>query len=83
MIISLLNKNFELISPRYLDQIERAVSNGDCVLIENIGESLDPVLDPILGRNTIKKGRFVLSFLLKIETYYFNQCFCQAIFFLK
>ena len=43
----------------YLDQIENAVSNGDCVLIENIGESLDPVLDPIIGRNTIKKGRYV------------------------
>ena len=42
---------------RYLDAIESAVSNGDCVLIENIGETLDPVLDPILGRNTIKKGR--------------------------
>ena len=39
--------------------IESAVSNGECVLIENIGESLDPVLDPILGRNTIKKGRLV------------------------
>lgn len=39
--------------------IESAVSNGDCVLIESIGETLDPVLDPILGRNTIKKGRYV------------------------
>ncbi len=77
-MISLLNKNIELISLRYLDQIERAVSNGDCVLIENIGESLDPVLDPILGRNTIKKGRFVLLFLLKFETCHFNQCFYQA-----
>ena len=48
---------------RYLDQIERAVSNGDCVLIENIGESLDPVLDPIIGRNTIKKGRSIFTFL--------------------
>ena len=43
----------------YLDAIERAVANGDVVLIENIGESLDPVLDPLLGRNTIKKGRAI------------------------
>ncbi|XP_047143157.1 dynein beta chain, ciliary isoform X1 [Hydra vulgaris] len=43
----------------YLDIIESGVSNGDCVLIESIGESLDPVLDPILGRNTIKKGRYI------------------------
>ena len=43
----------------YLDAIERAVSTGEVVLIENIGESVDPVLDPILGRNTIKKGRAI------------------------
>ncbi|XP_065180851.1 dynein beta chain, ciliary-like [Sycon ciliatum] len=43
----------------YLDTIENAVSNGDCVLIENLGESVDPVLDPLLGRNTIKKGRYI------------------------
>lgn len=43
----------------YLDKIEAGVSNGDCVFIENIGESIDPVLDPILGRNTIKKGRYI------------------------
>ena len=44
---------------RYLDAIERAVANGDCVLIENMGENMDPVLDPLVGRNTIKKGRCV------------------------
>jgi len=43
----------------YLDVIERAVSMGETVLIENIEESVDPVLDPIIGRNTIKKGRAV------------------------
>lgn len=41
----------------YLDTIERAVSAGDTVLIENMEESVDAVLDPVLGRNTIKKGR--------------------------
>ncbi len=40
----------------YLDTIERAISAGDVVLIENIEEEIDPVLDPVLGRNTIKKG---------------------------
>ena len=43
----------------YLDAIERAVANGDCLLLENIGESVDPVLDPLLGRLTIKKGRAI------------------------
>lgn len=42
---------------RYLDVIERALAVGDIVLIENLGETLDPVLGPLLGRETIKKGR--------------------------
>lgn len=41
----------------YLDIIEKAISDGDTLLIENIGETVEPVLDPLLGRNTIKKGR--------------------------
>ena len=51
---------------RYLDTIERAVANGDCVLIENMGESMDPVLDALVGRNTIKKGRYVLFLRKKL-----------------
>lgn len=41
----------------YLDRIERALSDGSAVLIENIGESVDPVLDSLMGRNLIKKGK--------------------------
>lgn len=37
--------------------IEGAVVSGDTVLIENMEETVDPVLDPLLGRHTIKKGR--------------------------
>jgi dynein heavy chain len=43
----------------FLDILEAAISAGEVVLIENIGEALDPVLDTLLGRNTIKKGRLV------------------------
>jgi len=43
----------------YLDVIERAIIAGDTVLLENIDETVDPVLDPVVGRNTIKKGRAV------------------------
>ena len=51
--------NVSLLLHRYLDSIESAVSNGDCLLLENIGENVDPVLDPLLGRLTIKKGRYI------------------------
>lgn len=43
----------------YLDDIERAVRGGKTVLIENIDESVDAVLDPLLGRALIKKGTCV------------------------
>ncbi|XP_036372722.1 dynein heavy chain 9, axonemal [Megalops cyprinoides] len=43
----------------YLDSIERALSAGEVVLIENLEETVDPVLGPLLGRETIKKGRCI------------------------
>nr|CAH8820074.1 unnamed protein product [Trichobilharzia regenti] len=43
-----------------LEQIELAITDGRVVLIENIGETIDPILDPVIGRQTIKKGRFIL-----------------------
>ncbi|XP_067615922.1 dynein beta chain, ciliary [Eurosta solidaginis] len=43
----------------YLDTIELAITRGYTVLIENIDESLDPVLDPLLGRHLIKKGKAI------------------------
>lgn len=41
-----------------MDVIEQAVVAGDTVLIENLEETIDPVIDPLLGRHTIKKGRY-------------------------
>ncbi|XP_061666302.1 dynein heavy chain 9, axonemal isoform X2 [Syngnathoides biaculeatus] len=43
----------------YLDAIERALAQGDVVLVENLEENLDPVLGPLLSRETIKKGRYI------------------------
>ncbi|XP_075374923.1 dynein axonemal heavy chain 17-like isoform X2 [Mycteria americana] len=43
----------------YLDTIEQAVSEGQTLLIEDVGETLEPVLDHLLGRNTTKKGRYI------------------------
>lgn len=39
--------------------IEQALAFGQTVLIENLPEKVDPVLEPLLGRNTIKRGRLV------------------------
>ncbi|GLV39554.1 Dynein heavy chain at 93AB [Carabus blaptoides fortunei] len=43
----------------FLDIVEKSITMGYTVLVENIGESIDPVLDPLLGRNLIKKGRAI------------------------
>ncbi|XP_019507533.1 PREDICTED: dynein heavy chain 11, axonemal [Hipposideros armiger] len=43
----------------FLNVIETALAFGDVILIENLEETIDPVLDPLLGRNTIKKGKYI------------------------
>ncbi|XP_022915026.2 dynein beta chain, ciliary isoform X1 [Onthophagus taurus] len=43
----------------FLDTIEKSISSGTTVLMENIGEFVDPVLDTLLGRNLIKKGKAI------------------------
>ncbi|XP_054276549.1 dynein beta chain, ciliary [Macrosteles quadrilineatus] len=42
-----------------METLESSLTQGKTVLLENIGENLDPVLDPLLGRNLIKKGRAI------------------------
>ena len=43
-----------LCSPQVM---ERAIEGGQSVLIENMGESIDAVLNPVITRSTFKKGR--------------------------
>ncbi|XP_061675536.1 dynein axonemal heavy chain 11 isoform X2 [Syngnathoides biaculeatus] len=43
----------------FLDVIEEALGRGETVLIENVLEKVDPVLQPLLGKNTIKRGRYI------------------------
>lgn len=40
----------------YLEEIERAVANGQIVLLENIDETIDAVLDALLSRQFSKRG---------------------------
>mgnify|MGYP001214416442 CR=1 FL=1 len=37
-------------------KLENALENGFTVLIENIGETLEAVLNPVIQRATIKRG---------------------------
>jgi len=42
----------------YLDALERAMVAGNLVLIEGARDTIYLVLEPLLSRQTVKKGRF-------------------------
>ena len=52
-------KVIQLSQPRYIDTVEQCVENGIPLLIESLGVDIDAVLDPLIARQTIKKGRNV------------------------
>ncbi|XP_033124826.1 dynein heavy chain 6, axonemal-like [Anneissia japonica] len=49
-------RKVQMTDPNYMRVIERAVQIGEPVLLEEIGESLDPALAPILNKQLIKQG---------------------------
>ncbi|KAM9287928.1 LOW QUALITY PROTEIN: dynein axonemal heavy chain 11 [Cariama cristata] len=57
----------------FLKTNERALACGETVLVENIGESIDPVLDPLLG-HTGKKGKFPFLCILFLPRYIKIEC---------
>ena len=48
---------------KWQKRVEHALSNGMCLMIESIGEHIDPLLDPLLSRQFVKKGK---NFTVKI-----------------
>lgn len=52
-------KNLVILRPNqksYLDEIEKAITAGQTVLLENIDETIDAVLDALLSRQFSKRG---------------------------
>eukprot|EP01065_Artemidia_motanka_P030559 TRINITY_DN365_c0_g2_i2.p1 TRINITY_DN365_c0_g2~~TRINITY_DN365_c0_g2_i2.p1 ORF type:complete len:4684 (+),score=1932.48 TRINITY_DN365_c0_g2_i2:111-14162(+) len=41
---------------KYIDSVIRCLEDGLPCLIENLGEQIDPILEPVLGRAVIRKG---------------------------
>ncbi|KAM6422508.1 LOW QUALITY PROTEIN: dynein axonemal heavy chain 11 [Rhynochetos jubatus] len=56
----------------FLKTIERALACGETVL-RNMGESIDPILDLLLGRHTVKMGKYIKAEDKECE---FNKNFC-------
>lgn len=42
--------------PDYVRILENAIQFGQPVLLENIGEELDPILEPVLAQQIFKQG---------------------------
>lgn len=47
----------QLGQPKYIDIVERCIENGTPLLIENLPEEIDAVLEPVVSRQTIRRGR--------------------------
>eukprot|EP00592_Proboscia_alata_P015189 CAMPEP_0194394788 /NCGR_PEP_ID=MMETSP0174-20130528/124051_1 /TAXON_ID=216777 /ORGANISM="Proboscia alata, Strain PI-D3" /LENGTH=2316 /DNA_ID=CAMNT_0039190629 /DNA_START=658 /DNA_END=7604 /DNA_ORIENTATION=+ len=47
----------QLTQKKWLKTIQNAITNGRCVIIENLGADIDATLDPVLSRAIYKKGR--------------------------
>lgn len=43
--------------PKLVQTFEVSLDTGKSVIIENMGESIDAVLQPVIARNTIKRGK--------------------------
>ena len=52
---------FKMSDPMLLRGLELAIQHGKWVLIENVGEELDPALEPILLRQVDKSGTLRLG----------------------
>lgn len=48
----------------FLKTVDTTLACGEIILIRNSAESIDPILDSLLGRHTGKKGRY--TFVIRI-----------------
>jgi dynein heavy chain len=49
--------SIQLSQKAWLKKVEMAVSNGQVLMIEAIGQEIDAILDPLLSRQFVKKGK--------------------------
>jgi len=55
--------NITLTQDKWLKRVEHALAQGMCLMIESIQENVDPMLDPLLSKQFVKKGK---NFVVKI-----------------
>lgn len=63
----------DLGQPNYLKIMEGCLSNGKPIIIQNVGEILDPSIAPILDKAIVKIGTTLfIKFNDKMVTYHSN-----------
>ena len=63
----------------YMRTLENAVQFGKPVLLENVGETLDAALEPLLLKQTFKQARPVVARHLYYHMAHVHSCFACAI----
>ena len=48
---------FQLNQKNWIRKVEAAMTNGNCIIVENLGQDIDATLDPVLSRAIYKRGR--------------------------
>ena len=65
----------KLTEPDYMRRLENAIQFGNPVLLEGVGQELDPTLEPLLLKSTFKQARTQKP----IPTQCSHQCSCLVI----
>ena len=67
-------KVIKLVTPKFMTIVETSIKMGFSVLLENIGENLDPQLEPVLAKNVVKKDG-MMTLKLGAEKIQYHQDF--------
>jgi hypothetical protein len=81
------NKNglkvIKLTDLNYMRTVESCVQFGSPVLLENVGEEIDPTLEPLLLKQTFKQGGtfFFIFSVLQLMTFLVDNFLLSSFFF--
>jgi dynein heavy chain len=53
-------QSIQLTAQHWQKKVELAVSSGQCLMIDSIGQEIDAVLDPLLSRQFVKRGKTLM-----------------------
>ena len=68
----------KLTNPDYMRTLENCIQFGTPVLIENVGEELDPSLEPLLLKQTFKQGEGVWRDLCEGVGLWRRECYRES-----